>query len=368
LTVAPQTVVPVTRQPPLRRSPRRTAAFIALAAALALAVSLGGMLAVDVVLHGRFVKTGGVNVWGYRGPVLPRKAAGERRVVVVGGSSAFGYGVSWQEAIPARLDAKLNARGRGRYSVVNLAYNNEGAYSFRYTLEDYLYLDYDAAILYEGYNDLMGDPAAPNMSVFRRESPIFRLTGYLPILPIVFREKAAALLHGGDINQLYIESRTGKRVVFDASVADRVKAGALNAAASFGDAIDRELGTLSPHARPSIDTPAASGCRYPWAEYCQSVLNGVDFALAHGKRVLVVTQPYLLGQSRVRHRQQQEALVGALRRRYAARHEVEYFDAGPIVDVANPALSFDRMHLTAPGNDRVATALVSPVVDLLSSR
>ena len=36
----------------------------------------------------------------------------------------------------------------------NLGYNNEGADSLRFTLEDYLWLDYDAAILYEGYNDV----------------------------------------------------------------------------------------------------------------------------------------------------------------------------------------------------------------------
>ena len=46
---------------------------------------------------------------------------------------------------------------------------------------------------------------------------MFRLTGYLPIFPLVFREKAASLLYGGDIGQLYEELRTGKKVVFDAS-------------------------------------------------------------------------------------------------------------------------------------------------------
>ena len=34
--------------------------------------------------------------------------------------------------------------------------------------------------------------------------------GYLPISPIVFREKAAALLHGGDVNAVYRD--TGKGV------------------------------------------------------------------------------------------------------------------------------------------------------------
>ena len=81
-----------------------------------------------------------------------------------------------------------------RFTVVNLGYNNEGAYSFTFTLNDYLSLRYDLAVLYEGYNDLMADPRAPNFSVFRHDSPVFRLTGYLPIFPIVFKEKAAAMM------------------------------------------------------------------------------------------------------------------------------------------------------------------------------
>ena len=39
----------------------------------------------------------------------------------------------------------------------------------------------------------------PNLVVVREQSPIFRATGYFPILPLAFREKAMALRSGGDI-------------------------------------------------------------------------------------------------------------------------------------------------------------------------
>ena len=328
-------------------------------------VPVGALAVIDIYLHTRFQRTGGVNVWGYRGPIASRKLSGEKRVVMLGGSSAFGYGVSWSEAIPARLETKLREAGE-RASVVNLAYNNEGAYSFKFTLDDYLYLDYDLALLYEGYNDLMGDSRAPNMSVFRHDSPLFRVTGYLPILPLVFREKAASVLRHGDINQWYDELRSGKKVVFDASLSDRAKAGALTATAAVGDAIERQVGRISPQAPPSIATPDASGCPNPWAEYCQSVLTGIQFAVQHGKRVLVVTQPYLLGKSGERHHEQQGALVEAVQRRFGSDPHVAYFDAGPTVDLSDPTFSFDRMHLTALGTERVATALTAPVRDLLA--
>ena len=51
---------------------------------------------------------------------------------------------------------------------MNLGYNNEGAYSFRATLEDYAWLDYDLALLYEGYNDMMADEPAERAGVQAR--------------------------------------------------------------------------------------------------------------------------------------------------------------------------------------------------------
>src|SRR5260370_9766948 len=114
-------------------SRRRRWAFIGGAVLLSIVVPLAGLLAADAFLHTRFQRTGGVNIWGYRGPIVHRKQPGEHRVVMLGGSSAFGYGVTWQEAIPSQLESKIGNRGE-RVSVVTLAYNNEGAYSLRFTL------------------------------------------------------------------------------------------------------------------------------------------------------------------------------------------------------------------------------------------
>ena len=171
------------------------------AVALGLALPVCALLATDIYLHHRFERGVLFNVWGYRGPTVGRKRAVEYRVAVLGGSAAYGFGVTWDESMPAQLERKLIERDP-RFRVVNLAYNNEGAYSFTYTLQDYAYLKSDLIVLYEGYNDLMGDPDphsphdAANRSVFRHESPIFRLTGYLPVFPIIFREKASILLYG----------------------------------------------------------------------------------------------------------------------------------------------------------------------------
>src|SRR5256885_5434399 len=147
-------------------SRRRRVMFALVVVLLACGIPALALLGVDIYLHSKYEKSAGFNVWGYRGPVTGRKKAGEYRVVIVGGSSVFGYGVNWHEAIAPLLERSLRARSSRPFSVVNLGYNNEGAYSMKFTLQDYAYLDYDLACLYEGYNDLIGDPRGPNLSVF----------------------------------------------------------------------------------------------------------------------------------------------------------------------------------------------------------
>jgi lysophospholipase L1-like esterase len=314
-------------------------------------------------------------VWGYRGPVVGRKAADEYRVVVLGGSAAFGYGTSWDEAIPAVLERRLAGQTAGRFvrfSAVNLGYNNEGAYSFKFTLDDYQSMKYDLVCLYEGYNDLMANPLRPNVSVFRHESPVFRLTGYLPIFPIIFKEKAAAMLSGGDANALYRADESKTR--FRPGLHVRTTAEVLRVAAEVGQSLERQLGKMATEAQANTVDGASTGCKPPWQVYCQSTIDAVDFARARGAQVMVVTQPYEQVQPQttadfaIRHREQQRELAAMLGRRYGGDPNVRYVNLGDSVDLRDPALSFDGMHLTAAGNARVAADMVQPVVQMAARR
>jgi lysophospholipase L1-like esterase len=58
------------------------------------------------------------NALGLRGPEVGPKAPGERRVLLLGESTTFGFGVGEDETYAARLQALLDA-GPDRYSVVN---------------------------------------------------------------------------------------------------------------------------------------------------------------------------------------------------------------------------------------------------------
>ena len=84
--------------------------------------------------------------------------------------------------------------------------------------------------------------------------------------------------------------------------------------------------------------------------------------------MLVVTQPYELEGVGERHREQQREMAAMLQRRFGGDRRIRYVNLGPSVDLRDPALSFDHMHLTAPGNARIADALVQPVLDLAAER
>lgn len=346
---------------------RRKRILFGLAAAAIAAVTAGSaLLAVDIFLHGRFEKSAGYNVWGYRGPVVGSKQANQFRIVMTGGSSAYGYGAQWDEAIPARLEQSLAARSASpAVQVVNLGYNNEGVYSFKFTLNDYLWLDYDLAILYEGYNDLLGDSSPPNTQVFRRESPVYRLTGYLPIFPIVFREKAASLLTAGNAGAAYSQDQ---KTVFRPGLAARGTAGVLNAVAGVTEALEQQISRVADEPARHVTVSPATGCQYPWQTYCQSVLDAVQFAVSKGKRALVVGQP-LFAPGNARHARQlaqQQELAGMMARQFAGRGDVGYVSVGTVVDLGSPDESFDGMHLTPKGNTAVAAALAPAVTELMA--
>ena len=326
---------------------------------LAVAVALAALLAADVYVHHRVERFAGVNVWGYRGPRVPPKQRGEHRLVVIGGSTAFGYGVNWDQTFPARLEFELRplAKNGGRVTVVNLGYNAQGAYAFKFALDDYQGLDYDTAVLYEGYNDL-GD--APNEFVGRRESPVFRLTGYLPVLQTALTEKAMALRSGGDINAAY----RGK-TVFKPGLASRTQAGTLDAAAAVTRSLYAQLDRLSrvpPVASTFADVHVVDvGCTGSLAHYCASVYEAIQFGLEHHKKMLVVTQPYLSD----RHREQQTQLRAMLAARFGNEPAVAYANLGDAIDLAHSPLVYDGMHLTPQGNALIASRLVAPVAALM---
>ncbi len=345
---------------------RRRLVYASAAIAAVFVFSFAALLALDVYLHHRVQDSAGVNVWGYRGAPVGRKKPDEVRVLAIGGSTAFGYGLPWNQSWPYYLEDLLNADRRahdlaGRVTVVNLGIPTDSARTFVATLNDYAYLRGDLAIFYEGYNDLGLDtnppknttnPAVSHYLAWRHQSPIFRWTGYFPIFPLVLNEKASLLLHG----------RIGASeddVRFRPDLAKRATAAAMKEAADIGVSLERRLGTLTDVAvQKSQLTDAGCG---RWSEYCGAVRDAVQHALAHGQRAIVVTQPYVSDL----HVDQQRALAAMLTRQFGGDSRVRYVNLGRLLDIRDPHVAYDGLHLVATANRRVAEALLTAVSDML---
>jgi hypothetical protein len=77
------------------RLPRGRRAWFAVAAiVLSVTGTMASVFGLDLYLHHRFARGGGYNIWGYRGPAVSAKRPDERRLVMLGGSVAFGFGVA----------------------------------------------------------------------------------------------------------------------------------------------------------------------------------------------------------------------------------------------------------------------------------
>jgi lysophospholipase L1-like esterase len=109
-------------------------------------------------LRSRFFRT---NSLGFRGPeTTVQKPDGRFRIVVLGGSSAWGFGSTADErTIPGRLEALLRAKYPGR----DIEVVNAGQIGFTSTQELIFYhrmiapLKPDLVFLFDGYNDVLAD-------------------------------------------------------------------------------------------------------------------------------------------------------------------------------------------------------------------
>ena len=332
-----------------RYPPPRVLLYGVLTAALSAVVAIVAVAAFDLYLHQRYFRSGGYNIWGYRGTPPGKKRPGERRLAVLGGSVAFGYGVDVDETIPAYLRQELPDR-----TVINLAWNSEAAYSFPTTLDDYAYLGSDEVVLYSGYNDLF----EPNHNVFRHTSPIFVLTGYLPILPII---PMSVWLHLSDLSQ-------SSRVIFEPTLADRASARATAAANHVQLMINAQLSRFTKQQpRPQATD---NECGPTWSFYCEAVRQSVIAARARGLEVFVVGEPAVsktyVDALAAAHAKQQAGLSQAIAHWFGTDPHVHRISLGTSVDLGDPSLCYDGLHLTAKGNRQAAQALGAALRPILA--
>ncbi|HYE87092.1 MAG TPA: GDSL-type esterase/lipase family protein [Vicinamibacterales bacterium] len=324
---------------------------------MSIAGTVALLLAADLYLHHRAERSAGLNRWGYRGPVAAAKQPGETRIAMLGGSTVFGYGVFWDQTIPARLEQALRELEPSRLiSVVNLGFNNEGVHALEPTLSDFAYLQADIAMFYPGYNDFGGD-VTPNTAVYRRDSPVFRMFGYFPIMPLVLKEKAIVLRTGGQLVAAENAAAMGApKPVFSPSFADRSSARAMEAAVAVSNALSAQLERLSRQAPPPA-RPSEAGCASPWVTFCDALYRAIRHGRSSGLKIVVALPPLMTGEHRARHVDQQRAMRDMLARKFAADSLVRVVDLSEAIDLGDRHYSFDGMHLDQDGNGLIARVL-----------
>ena len=172
-----------------------------------------------------------------------------------------------------------------------------------------------------------------------------------------------AIRYGGDLSAAY----QGDKIVFRPGLAQRATASALEKANAIGDAFGRQLARAIPDARRADAVFVDEVCGR-WPRYCNEMYVAVKYVLDRGKRALVVSQPLRFkgeGEVGEKQRDQQRLMVAYLRQRFGEDPKLRFVDLGSAVDLTDPLLAFDPVHLTAAGNRQVAARLVEPVRNLL---
>ena len=288
-------------------------------------LALAGLLtlALDMRAHNRVERLGGVNIWGYRGPVMQQKAANEIRIATVGGDLAFGWGVAASEtlvySVRQLVALALDVRGGQlrRFTAVDLGAVGLEPVEYANWIRHFAYLRPDVICLVP---DPRGHRTAGVSIQPDRHSAIFREFGYAPILPLVLEEKGA-----------------------------RLHSTPVRAVGSMASALSR-IGAAD---------PAAAGVDQPGSSYVDAIRNAEQAALVNGSAVVVVAPPNVASGSAA----DGDALAAMVTTAFAGNPRVRFVNLGRHPDMANPAIWLDGVALSAAGHAAAASHVTPDVLE-----
>jgi hypothetical protein len=289
-------------------------------------------IALDLQAHKRVERLGGVNLWGYRGPVMPQRRPNEIRIAVVGGDVAFGWGVAASETLAptVRQLVALETDKPGRLlrpvTAVNLGAIGLAPGQYAGWIERFAYLHPDVVCI-------VADPRehrAPGVSRLPdRESTAFKLFGYAPMLPLVVEEKGK--LRGSSL---------------------------LEAAGSAAASVDHAVSGFM--RRPSTDDDGQQSA----ASYARAMEAAARAALRNGAAVVIIAPPYE-GADDARDHEVLAALIGS---RFAGERRVRFVDLGNALDVSDDTLWLKERAFSTAGHAKAAEYVTPAVLELIAAR
>jgi hypothetical protein len=247
--------------------------------AIAMAATL--TLALDMYAHKRVEALGGVNFWGYRGPVAPQRQPNEIRVALVGGTRAFGWGQSGTALvgeIRRLILLTTDQRGGELRPVVTINLGRLAALpeSYPATIEHYSYLQPDYICLYD---DLGVRGARSNEA----DSAVFALTGYTPVLPLVLREKGM-VWRFSDVKRGYASAESQRAA--RASAVRRAAGRTLEAVADGLGGADRVMARMLRSRNRDASPRDASA-----VTYADAMMTAIEAAHRRARGVVVAVSP-----------------------------------------------------------------------------
>lgn len=302
-----------------------------IAAALVIeAVAIAGLLtlALDMKAHSRVERLGGVNIWGYRGPVMRRKAPNEIRIATAGGDLAFGWGVAASETLVfnvrqlVALAIDLPGSRLRQFTAVDLGAIGLPPAQYADWIQRFAYLKPDVICIVP---DPRRHRAAGVSLLPDRDSSVFRAFGYAPILPLVVAEKGA-VLHSK----------------------------AVSAVGSIAGALDRGIGAIA--ARPSV-----AGGRESSAVYVEAIERAVQTALANGASVVVVGPPGLAAEDVA----DRDALSAMAKSHFRSEPRVRFVDLGDLPDMNDDAVWLNSIALSTAGHAKAGFYVTPDVLQLV---
>ena len=310
-----------------------------------------GLVALDLFAHKRVESVAGLNMWGYRGEVAAQKQPREIRIAVIGGTRAFGLGLAatWTTTTVLRQYVRL-ATDRPGYELrpvvaLNLARVSALPDSYLSTITHYAYLKPDYLCIYDDLG-VGGEPS------FEKTSGIYAATGYMPMLPLVLREKAMAWKFGDVVagyraERSLIEGRWFKR---SAGVALDVSGRALGA-------FDRTFARVVANQR--VDWSGAVSPNL----YAATLMNAVGYAAEHARGVVLVVSPA----ETARQSANLAALMPLIYARLPQHPSVRFISLNDIPTLRDPALRLDEWNFGGDATEVVAKRIAPAMIELINA-
>ena len=279
----------------------------------------------------------GYNHKGYRGIVKKAKPKNHKRIAMFGGSVIGGYGVNYRDAIPFLLENKFSNKN---IDVVNLGMNGNGIYGIYQDVKSYLYLDYDIAVIHNGYNDCTIKRF--NKSHTRNSSFFFRNFNYLPIIETYVQEKIYLILNSNDqkenheiISEYYEKKGVKTKDTRPVMCFDNVN----------NNISQDEIKMFKKHLL---------------SFYVPKYIDTLNFLEKKNIMTIVIIQP---SYNDIRQKIQSD-ILREISKKFQAVHLLDLSDKIDILDIK---ISYDKMHNTKLGNQITADFIYKKIFTLLKN-